>query len=88
MFSVMSIVGNGIGNPSSNTEQGLFAFHFALMPLGKDMNPSVVSSQLWVNSRANWVLLALVRQPVWKKKKTEFKRVVLSLKIDEEGLSK
>ena len=41
-LSVMVIViGNGIGNSSSNPGWSFFAFHFTLMPFEKVMNPSV-----------------------------------------------
>ena len=49
--------------------------------LGKGMDPSVLS-QLWVNSGADWVFLALVRQRVNKKENTEFTPVLLRLNID------
>ena len=49
------VVGNGHGDTSSNPGQGLIAFHVALIPLGK-VWIQLFSLQLWVNSRADWVL--------------------------------
>ena len=51
------VVGNGHGDTSSNP--GLITFHIALIPLGK-VWIQLFSLQLWVNSRADWVL-----QPWW-----------------------
>ena len=47
------------------------------------MNPLILFSlQLWVNSRADWFSLALVRQLVLEKENSEFKHAKLRLKID------
>ena len=44
---------NRIGKESSKPVQGCLAFHFALMPVGRNMNPFLL---LGVNSRVDWVL--------------------------------
>ena len=63
------VVGNGLGDTSSNPERDW-------LHLGK-VWIQLFSLQLWVNIRA-----ALVRQLVQEKENSEFKPVKLRLKID------
>ena len=80
--SVMVIViGNGYGDMSSNPWTRLMAFHKALIPVGK-VWIQLFTLQLWVNSRADWILQPVVRQLVKEKENSEFKPVKLRLKID------
>ena len=55
---VMVIVA-GIGQGDTSSNPGLIAFHIALIPLGK-VWIQLFSLQLWLNSRADWIL-----QPWW-----------------------
>ena len=53
-FSItVTVVENGIGNQVLMLDKT--AFHFALMPFEKGMNP-LFTSQLWGNSRTDSVL--------------------------------
>ena len=66
--------------PKFKSQTRLFAFHIALLPLGK-VWIQLFSLQLWINSSAVWAF------PPWygnqsKRRKTEFKPVRLYLKID------
>ena len=55
-YGVMVIVvGNGHGDTSSNSWTRLIAFHIALIPLGKGMNPIILPPAMG-NSRADWFL--------------------------------
>ena len=72
------IVRNGIGDQSSNPEQGCLHFILCQRP-GKHMNPSV--STPWVNSRADCFLQALVRQLVQEKENSKLKSALLHIKI-------
>ena len=58
----------------------LIAFHIALMPLGK-VWIQLFSLQLWINSRADWVL-QFGEATGLGEGKSEFKPVKLRLKID------
>ena len=52
-------IGNEPSDPISNTQQ-VFTFQIAMMPLGKVMNPTILSSNGWIIEQTGLFVLGMV----------------------------
>ena len=77
MLTIMVIRGNRISNLNLNLSKTVFHVIFCYCPL--ERYEFISSHQLWVASKVDNVLLALVRQLVKKEKWSEFNPAVLCL---------